>query len=319
MAFTVEDRKLAWRHEALTHIAALDVPTAILGPQPWLLQADVHLQWARWFVESVADPRQYIGDTTDYIRVFKDVFAQVKDAFPHSHVAQHPKLSRHIADVLWDLSKRERERRRHVSETDKRTLLDYCETAPRCWICGTIFDTAAIDGFLKSGARNSTAGQRLPQYLDIMKPRGLRDKDIEIEVDHIVPRSRGGSDATDNLALACGWCNRHKGPRESVYDANGRPREPYHRPLGSASLPRSLPQPFWTVRILATVRVCQHPGGCDRSANNAEVTVAPIHKYGAMNPANLRVTCHEHHPYPEWRLVPRKTVEMCWHTPTDTN
>lgn len=31
------------------------------------------------------------------------------------------------------------------------------------------------------------------------------------QIDHVVPRSRGGSDDMRNLALACGPCNRRKG------------------------------------------------------------------------------------------------------------
>ena len=37
------------------------------------------------------------------------------------------------------------------------------------------------------------------------------------EVDHLVPRSRGGTDHTDNLQLLCGHCNRLKGDRPQEY------------------------------------------------------------------------------------------------------
>lgn len=32
------------------------------------------------------------------------------------------------------------------------------------------------------------------------------------EIDHMTPLSRGGSNAWDNIAIACVWCNRSKGP-----------------------------------------------------------------------------------------------------------
>lgn len=35
----------------------------------------------------------------------------------------------------------------------------------------------------------------------------------EMEIDHIMPRSRGGSDAVDNLQLLCRQCNRRKSAR----------------------------------------------------------------------------------------------------------
>ena len=37
------------------------------------------------------------------------------------------------------------------------------------------------------------------------------------EVDHVIPRSRGGTDHIDNLQLLCGHCNRLKGDRPQEY------------------------------------------------------------------------------------------------------
>ena len=34
-----------------------------------------------------------------------------------------------------------------------------------------------------------------------------------MDVDHILPRSRGGTDAAGNLQLLCSGCNRSKGSR----------------------------------------------------------------------------------------------------------
>ena len=39
----------------------------------------------------------------------------------------------------------------------------------------------------------------------------------QFEVDHVVPRSRGGADHLDNLQLLCAHCNRTKGDREQAY------------------------------------------------------------------------------------------------------
>ena len=38
-----------------------------------------------------------------------------------------------------------------------------------------------------------------------------------MEVDHVVPRSRGGSDHPENLQLLCPNCNRIKGDRDMAY------------------------------------------------------------------------------------------------------
>ena len=37
------------------------------------------------------------------------------------------------------------------------------------------------------------------------------------EVDHVIPRSRGGTDHEDNLQLLCSHCNRVKGDRDQAY------------------------------------------------------------------------------------------------------
>ena len=44
-----------------------------------------------------------------------------------------------------------------------------------------------------------------------------------LEVDHIVPISKGGTDDFDNLQLLCGTCNRIKGDRDMEF-LEGRAR-----------------------------------------------------------------------------------------------
>ncbi len=41
---------------------------------------------------------------------------------------------------------------------------------------------------------------------------------LAFQVDHIIARQHGGTDDLDNLALACLWCNLHKGPNLSGID-----------------------------------------------------------------------------------------------------
>jgi len=38
----------------------------------------------------------------------------------------------------------------------------------------------------------------------------------DFQVDHIVAKSRGGTNQLDNLALACCWCNQRKGNKSEA-------------------------------------------------------------------------------------------------------
>lgn len=41
---------------------------------------------------------------------------------------------------------------------------------------------------------------------------------VRFHVEHIIAKQHGGKDEAENLALACGYCNRHKGPNIASID-----------------------------------------------------------------------------------------------------
>ena len=52
---------------------------------------------------------------------------------------------------------------------------------------------------------------------------------FRFHIEHIVPRQHEGSDTSDNLALACGHCNRRKGPNlAAIGPATGSVVSLYH-------------------------------------------------------------------------------------------
>jgi len=71
---------------------------------------------------------------------------------------------------------------------------------------------------------------------NILKRDGFRcqycgTKSHELTIDHIIPKSRGGSDSWDNLVSACKRCNNKKAdktPEESELHLIKRPRRPHH-------------------------------------------------------------------------------------------
>ncbi|HPD33070.1 MAG TPA: HNH endonuclease [Candidatus Kapabacteria bacterium] len=56
-------------------------------------------------------------------------------------------------------------------------------------------------------------------------------KNVQLTVDHIIPRSRGGTDTWENLATACVTCNNKKGnrtPEEAGMKLLAIPKKPNH-------------------------------------------------------------------------------------------
>lgn len=294
-----------WEATALGDLAALAVPDGILGRRRSLLRADIGGLWATWFVESLADPRRFVGRDVSYAHLFQEVLGAVTERFGLNTTPERQALASSASSILQRMADTyaARSNRQPITRYQKSFLIDVAGEEPRCWICGVPFDPVAVDNFVYSERK----AVPLPLFLDVLCPRGLAPQDVAIQVDHIVPVSKGGTDE-DNLALACGWCNRYKSAFLSIYDVDGRPRLPGPNKLGITSLP----QPFWSVRHIATIRHCEHPGGCDRTVSSGPMTIAPQNLSGAMNPTNLRVTCLEHDPIRNLRLQPPDIVRALW-------
>ncbi len=52
---------------------------------------------------------------------------------------------------------------------------------------------------------------------------GRRAPRVTLEVDHRIPRSKGGLDVPSNLVAACWDCNRGKGPIDATKGGNSKP------------------------------------------------------------------------------------------------
>lgn len=294
-----------WNNATLSGLAALQVPENVLGRRRTLLRADINEQWAMWFIESLADPRRYADKGISYPFLFRDVLTVVDQRFHTFTKPEKKQIASTVARILHQRISafQDKRQRQSVSRSEKILLIELAGSSPRCWLCGWQFTEEAIDNFIQQGRREIT----LPKFIDVLIPRGLKQRDLSIEIDHVVAHAHGG-DNEGNLRLACGWCNRYKSALTSIYDVEGRPRQVKPNNLGI----NSLPQPFWLVRLLATERRCEHSEGCDRSADNSEMTIAPIYKGGALNPSNLMVTCYTHDNLGAIRFQPSRVVRQLW-------
>ncbi len=100
-------------------------------------------------------------------------------------------------------------------------------TAKVCPITGLAqelvkFDTQVMENPEVSGVQyqqGTLAGYEVREYLLEKWGRTCAycgKKDVPLEIEHLIPRSRGGSDRVCNLALACQPCNQKKGNQTAI-------------------------------------------------------------------------------------------------------
>lgn len=296
-----------WDSATVNELSSLNVSDRIFGERrKSVLKADVGILWANWFIDSMLDPARYTKDEKCYVDVYNDARRIIVSRLDHLTKDEAADLSKLIAGEIWEQVKilRSKNDRAPFSKDQRYELLADAGPEPRCWLCGYKFSDSAISAFEEAipfrGSEQS--------FIDVFKPNGLNSADSGIQIDHVESWSRGGRDDPSNLRLSCAWCNRNKSNHRSIYDVSGTP----HRAGPNDRGVFSLPQKFWTVRLIASVRKCEHKEGCDCTIENSELTIEPINPLGIASPTNLRVVCADHHFLRDKRLLPRTMVAAIW-------
>lgn len=245
------------------------------------------------------------------LEVLQTVLRGVNRLYPAIDQPRRALLADKITDHIYAEVERLRlETKRDTAIKATRHALLAERTPPRCYICGYAFSKEVQEAFLKTPGR---AAPSLPALVDVFRPRlGLRD--ISIEIEHVVPVVQGGR-GQDNLRLACGWCNKHKSARVSLYEASFTAPRVEGITIGGREL-HELPNPFWVIRMLALRGFCQFQGDCGRTADDAELFVAPIDWSGSPNPTNLAIYCETHDPLAVDRMQKREDVRLVWEART---
>lgn len=299
--------KNIWSNEVAKEVCGKKVPDGIFHENQSILQADATTLWLRWFVESVCSPTNYIEDfSKNEVHIYQDALRNINSAFSSSPKPYREELASLISKRIYSDVKLERAIGRTFATKEQRLRLVASSSEPRCWICGYKFTEEALDQFTGKKGRNPIV---LPQLVDIFRPRGIHKNDLRIDVEHIVPVSQGGQ-GDENLALACGWCNRYKSSRTSIYDVTSKPYRVKFK-LGENTR-FELPNPFWIVRMSATHQKCQHNDGCEKSVKNSELFISPVNSIGSPNPTNLKVFCSSHDPLAFERSVSRESARAIW-------
>jgi hypothetical protein len=304
------DPESYWRKADLVSVSMNAPPDPMLPRNDTVLRADVHSLWFRWFVQGVCNPLRYVeDDRKTVVDVMADALPRIHDLYRHEPERDRIELATGIAKhVMAEVTRRRGISRINATAAEKRDLIDNAPGQPRCWVCGFPFSRAAIDRFLR---KKTGAAISLPKIVDIFRPRGLIERDIRIEVEHIVPVASGGG-GKSNLALSCGWCNKSKGALTSIYDADAS--APLAKFKIGADEWHELPHPFWTVRLLAIQASCQFAGagGCTATTKTDELFIAPADYRGSPNPSNLHVYCAKHDPYATDRFFGRSIADQIW-------
>lgn len=307
---TPYDMASAWNYDEVLALAGRGLPTeSFLRDQEPLLKGDQHRLWMRWFLEGLVSPHRIATDPTiDRLDVLESAFKRVTSLYAGIDLDRRQKLAEAVTNHIFaTVSLLRAAAKRDYADLATRHALVAAASPPRCYICGYAFSREALEAFLKVRGR---APISLPPLLDVFRPRGLVERDVKIEIEHVVPVAAGGTGKA-NLRLACGWCNKYKSDRVSIYEAPFMPPRTTSFHIGSHRL-NELPSPFWVIRMLALRGKCQHVDGCNRTVANAELFVSLTDWTGSPNPTNLVVHCHEHDPICIDRMQSRVLVEKLW-------
>lgn len=286
----------------------LGIPEIFLGDQQSILRGDQYRLWLRWFLEGLVSPIAVARDASlQRLHVYDAVLRRVSALYNTADLPRRQKLTDQITDHIFaDVVRLRAATGRDQADKATRLTLIAERTPPRCYICGFAFSPRAVEAFLNVPGREQV---ELPKLVDIFRPR-LKTRDISIEVEHVVPVAAGGH-GQDNLRLACGWCNKSKSSKVSLYEASHIPPRTGAFNVGLHRI-YELPHPFWTIRILALRGECRYHDGCGKTAKDAELFISLLDWRGSPNPMNLVVFCQKHDPIAGTRFQSTATVERLW-------
>jgi|694.fasta_scaffold04644_9 hypothetical protein len=289
-----------WSQRGIDNVSKTRVPDVVFKNQRSILKADINQLWASWFIDSLLDPVSIDPKRYSHVSVVESVKKGIDRIAPLDTPLQERKqLLSEITQLVQNKIKNQEERARvRYDSTVKGELLDMAGTPPRCWICGYKFLNYYIDIFLDGTSYSEEPP--LPDFLDYLRPHGLNTRDRRIEIDHVNPFCLGGGEE-GNLRLACGYCNKYKSWKTSLYNSESNPINFLHPKTGKVTVP----QPFWLVRIFAVKQRCEFIEGCEKTNLNSMLYASLAYEKGSANPLNIKITCADHDPIKYLRLVSR--------------
>lgn len=290
----------AWGEGSLRQFAGLQMPNGLMGTHEWLLNADMRFAWARWFVDGLVDRSRFLRDPRiPYAKLYEGIVQALRSQNPSEPRDELNQVAKAMSELAWDEIERMRvSGRQSISTATRKDLWYAAEPESRCYLCGYQFTATARDKFL--GRAGGSVTNDLPLLVDFVRPRGMSARDLRVEVDHVAAVASGGATTTKNLRLACGWCNRVKSDKRSLFDAPAG----FYATCATQELGLvTVPQPMWILRIVAARGRCEHHAGCAARLETHELFVAARQTGGSITPTNAIVVCVEHDPWATARWV----------------
>ena len=288
-----------WRQIDSSAVTKDEMAQLTMGPQQDLVWNDTFGIWARWFLWGLVDLRVFV--TSEGARagqVYSALRTRLAALLPEENCEDRDRLARSLAHCavveIHHLAVREQ-----INQAMRLKVLREAGSDARCWICGYLFSEWARAKIYEVDRGSAPV---LPVLVDYWMPRGIYVRDIEIEVDHMIPRARGGTNTEDNLRLCCGWCNSHKADNVEIWDGGVTNRNGFWD--HTHKVWRTQPQPHWIVRTLALRGRCAVKN-CQANSSNSQIFAVPLVEGGAPTPANITVRCAKHDKDRARRLKPR--------------
>ena len=180
------------------------------------------------------------------------------------------------------------------------------------------FDTQKLQNPEISGIeyqRGTLFGYEVREYL--LEKWGRRcaycgRSDVPLEIDHIVPRSRGGTDRVSNLTLACRECNQKKGNKTAAEFGYPHVEEQARQTYKQAAFMNSI-RSYLSKSLSSFGIPVEYGTGALTKANRIRLGFPKEHYFdaccvGESTPSEIRIT----QSYVQiWRAVGRGTRQMC--------
>lgn len=286
-----------WDLETNHRFACSQIDQKIHRYKGYYLESDIRRLWTHWFLEGMIDPYYLIEKYPNplLIDVIKEVDKSLSPVFNNPNNIFWEKIKESISQALYKKimqMKAGGTDRKAFTRNEKEILLAKEGPHPRCWICGDEFSREAIDIF----KGNKYSQIKLPAYVDIFRPKGIKERHLKIEIDHVYPISKGGEHDFANFRLCCGWCNLNKKNYVSLYEVDGRPIRLKDGKITKNTSYRTCPQNFWVVRALGLTQRCECDG-CQATTKTEPLFIALIEPNGAATPSNLSIVCEKHDPF----------------------